>query len=1137
MSNNIPKKLLKACQENKLIPVVGAGVSMSLTDTDKKRIFPSWIELLKHAEDELRDSGKLKLANGISAMLDLEDFQQAAKYARQGLQGTCWSNFFRKHFEEPLNLISEDSKDLPKAIWELSNRVVTLNYDKVMRITSPNIENIIPLDNSNPAGLADFKRGDHTGPAIWHLHGHVDNVDTIIFTTESYDKLYAETSEAHKAALESFKGLCSDQKLLFVGCSLEDAELLHEMGKQHQLFGGNTGPHYALVHKNEHETIQQKINDLPIDLLPFEDFGEPLVQLVKKIANPTQAPEPIEQPKIETLPVQPKPQAKKIALLSANPLNNEQDYSEHLAAFKKIACPIDHFSLSIEKLNELDGYDTLLILTKVIRNKVLIEDDDLCQTRISFQALEAEIGDDAINKVIYFTDQLPDESITLELEKPTICIVGTEKKQISSSIFQLFKKADLSKIQNALMFNESNFILQPLKGKYSVNQDKTLLPNEIDPKTVRNFVGREGDLEQICQKLLDLKDSILTIKGSGGIGKTTTVKKIIVALAERGFFEGGIIFVDCEAITSYQQFKFQVAAAFNLEQAEYLEQHLEQHYDQESRLIILDNFETLLHLNDHDEIKSFLDFICDFASIIVTSRERLQVEGEIVYEMRQFTTDEAEQLFLSDLEQYQINSSERKILRQDILENLLDNNPLAIILITSNMPKGKRLDALKKELEIDLFKKISDMELSVFDAETDINIARKKSVYGSILYSYRYLTDPEKHAFELLSLFPAGIDLENFKRLTRFDKTKATNSQHKPMITDKIIKSLENKSMIENNSGLIKLQSIVGRFAEAQLVERDDLDRYYINAFEFNHRITSAIYNYGFKNINKALSVFNNQQGNFLKCISYIDKINNDFSETFDFLDKLKSLFIDICSLKDFINEIQLKLESLSSERKQSVNIILLAARYFNGDFSRVFIELKQTSPLSSITLLDRTKSVERIISSIALNIYEMEGEALYVAEYESQIKRPSLFYPHSLIHLGEYDKNLTELCHNDFFSFDTAANMGLLKLNTIEEYCNELHEKSHLERMQASYLQSKLTPLTQEQIKGLVTVNPYTNGLKKLMLAFVEQDAAEAHTLYQQAIEQLQHIKYYYVEAIYFMLNIFKYNTLKNLIAFTSRD
>ena len=52
-----PESLIKARRENKLIPLVGAGVSMSLKDAAGRNLFPSWIELLQYAADALENEG------------------------------------------------------------------------------------------------------------------------------------------------------------------------------------------------------------------------------------------------------------------------------------------------------------------------------------------------------------------------------------------------------------------------------------------------------------------------------------------------------------------------------------------------------------------------------------------------------------------------------------------------------------------------------------------------------------------------------------------------------------------------------------------------------------------------------------------------------------------------------------------------------------------------------------------------------------------------------------------------------------------------------------------------------------------------------------------------------------------------
>jgi hypothetical protein len=903
------------------------------------------------------------------------------------------------------------------------------------------------------------------------------------------------------------------------------------MAKQHQLFDGNTGPHYALVRLKDHDAIKQKIGDLPLKLLPFEDFGEPLVKLIRALANHVPQQQNAGQMKGLKCASQQPPQVrdggKKIALLSASPLDEEQSYTGLLKEIRKIGCLIEHFSLSIDNLHNLLGYDYLLILSKVIKNKLLIEDDYLCRRMISFEELEGEIGNELTGGIFIFVDQLPDPADITKLRMPTMILAELEKKQLESVAFQLFKKNNLDHFKNSLLFNRPAFKLCPLtekiKGDNNIRKQKTPLPDSIDPKTLRNFIGRTGDLEQICRKLLALKDEagVLTIKGSGGIGKTATVKKVAVALAERGYFEGGISFVDCEPITDSQQFRYKVAGAFNLEQAEDLRQHLHDHHDQKSRLIVLDNFETLLYLDDHQEINVLLGLICDYATIVITSRERLQIEGEVVYEMRQLTTDEAVEIFISGLEQREISPDELALLRQEIIENLLGNNPLAIKLITGNMPKGKSFVALKDELETDLYSKISDSDLEVFDDSSDLNIARKKSVYGSILYSYKHLIDNEQRAFALLSLFPDGIDLETFKRLTHGPKNthkSDVSGLQQTMITDKVIKALENKSMLENNSGQIKLQSIVGKFAEAQLQRQENLAYFYHNAFRYNHSLGTALIELRKDNEKLALTIFNSQQGNFFKSISYCNKFDADSDELVDYLSDLSLFFIRICSPRGFIRELSAIVNNFHGSNRQYIEGELLHARYFDGDFENAFAGIKQLVPLDKLDTLNRSIISERYLASIASNIYMMEGETLCAAKYDARHKFVGdLSYSGTLFLVGEYNQQLAENCKLDITTLEVLANMGLLAPEVIDDHMSGLYDKDHLERIQVAYVRSKLAPLKRQKVEALVTVNPYTRGLKGLMLAFIEPKAIKASELYQNAIAQLGHIKYYYVEALYF--------------------
>ncbi|XCN72258.1 MAG: hypothetical protein Q3M24_18430 [Candidatus Electrothrix aestuarii] len=146
-----------------------------------------------------------------------------------------------------------------------------------------------------------------------------------------------------------------------------------------------------------------------------------------------------------------------------------------------------------------------------------------------------------------------------------------------------------------------------------------------------------------------------------------------------------------------------------------------------------------------------------------------------------------------------------------------------------------------------------------------------------------------------------------------------------------------------------------------------------------------------------------------------------------------------------------------------------------------------------------------------------MEGENLWAAICLKQRNFFSRFYDTPLLHIGECNPSLAKACLDDFSVFEVLSNLKDPVLQKIDSYLVALHKKSHIERMQVSYTRAKLAPLPKEKIDPLVIVNPYTRGLKKLMLAFIESNIKRAEQLYQEAAEHLWHIRYYHVEALYF--------------------
>lgn len=1140
----IPQTLRSACAEKNLIPIVGAGVSMSLKRTSGDVLFPSWKGLLEKAAERLKLENIPKFADGVSAMLALDDYEQAANIARKGLTGGLWNSFFTENFEVKRDEICEDSLALPRAIWKIGTQIITLNYDKVLRFACPEAS-VKDFDNNDSSSLASFGQPNHRTHSIWHLHGRIDQANEIIFTSESYSKLYRENNEKYQAALIRFQSVCRDTKLLFVGCSLDDADILKQISEQHELFGENTGPHYALVRECDKSAIEGKLKGLPIALVTFSDFGAPLIELLNEIAQcgPQNLPQ-IQTPATKSsAKVLDTTQGKvRIAILAAKPIDKNFVYDELEQEFRKLKADVILLHLSIKTLNELEDFDYIFILSKTIKHKIGIEDETLKVRWITVKELEDNIGcSNGKGHFIFLDHQKKTDFSPLELEQltqPTLIFPALDNRQIASFSFKIFNKPNLEYNEVYQGCNIERLEVVALKGKQNFKVKQTSLPANIDPKTTKNYVGRRTDLENICRKIIELRVSreILTIKGSGGLGKTITIKRLAVELADRSCFEDGIHFIDCEFIENFKAFEEHVAGCFDLDSVLNFQEQLRENFSYQDRLIILDNAETLLHLASSEPIKEFMVFLSEYASIVVTSRELIELDCEQFYELRPFTTDEAFELFVSELPwSDKITEEDKRVIRHDILESLLDNNPLAIKLITKNIPKGKNFAVLKHELEIDFFQKVSLSELAVFDSASDVNIERKKSLYGSINFSYQYLNDKEKVAFELLSLFPDGINLESLKNISKENKSDSKRSNKKAiaperlLITDPLIKALENKSLIQVDNGMVKLQSIVGKFADRQFQLRSEAERarYYKNAFEHNYTFAMGLCHFYFESPFHATRITNNHQNNFIKSIRYVSGFKFDHEALLSYIGNLFTLFSAITGTELLFQVLKEQKLLFNNEKERlCYDILMLNLDYYGGNFAGAYSRLQNRLPLAQLANLDDLNEIESKILSFAMHLYVHEGEALLSAKYDIANKNFDFYsYKAEFFWLGYFNKALLPPSPRvDFMTLDVMYSLGLLTQEIINAYIKQgIFEKSHLEMTQVHYIKAKMGLMKKQSIKPLIVVNPYTEGLKQLMYAFVEKDQETKTAYFDSALEHLTHIKYYYVEALYFYAQFLK--------------
>src|SRR5438046_2138837 len=145
------------------------------------------------------------------------------------------------------------------------------------------------------------------------------------------------------------------------------------------------------------------------------------------------------------------------------------------------------------------------------------------------------------------------------------------------------------------------------------------------PSRLSNFVGRRKELAQLGRLLPHTR--LLTLLGPGGTGKTRLAMEFVRRQESR--FAGGVAFAELGDITDAALIVEAIARAsgVKLEGRDHLAsliRGLESY-----RIVVIDNCE---HLVDAAaEVATRLLIGCPQLTLIATSRERLNVEGEYVY--------------------------------------------------------------------------------------------------------------------------------------------------------------------------------------------------------------------------------------------------------------------------------------------------------------------------------------------------------------------------------------------------------------------------------------------------------------------------------------------------------------------------
>ncbi len=296
------------------------------------------------------------------------------------------------------------------------------------------------------------------------------------------------------------------------------------------------------------------------------------------------------------------------------------------------------------------------------------------------------------------------------------------------------------------------------------------------PAQLTRFVGREADLAEIVDRLLDPDCRLMTIVGPGGVGKTRlalqAVQRLLPQYDTSSPFADGIYLVrlasvevnrSLTAVTNFNPIAAAIADALQLtlRDPEAPTSRIQNYLREKEILLVMDNFE---HLAAAASYITSLLATAPRLKMLATSRSRLNIRGEQVYllEGLPFPTDMADTLSWQGYGAVQLFLQTARAVDTGFV--LLPEEETAVIRIcqlVNGLPLGIELAASwVRVLSCQDIVQELEQNLRFLSATMRDVPERHRSLWAVFTYSWNMLTAEEQRAMRQLSVFRNGFTRE-----------------------------------------------------------------------------------------------------------------------------------------------------------------------------------------------------------------------------------------------------------------------------------------------------------------------------------------------------------------------------------------